>query len=119
MANALNANPIIIDTDFVSWRATQTLNTGSLPGYTFKRQPGIHVTKLMLESNGTTVAGVVTITDPLDSTILWTSNVIVTAGAAGTVLDEDDFQGHFPGWRDFSVTGVTATVTKLFIWYSQ
>jgi hypothetical protein len=123
MANNYNSNPLLLDTDFVSWRALQTLNVGNLPSNAQQnsgavvRQPGIRPTKILLESNGTTVAGTVSITDPIDSRILWFTNVIVTAGAAGTPIDEDDFAEHFPTWKDFSVTGLTATVTKLYIWY--
>lgn len=117
MANSLNSNPIIVDTDFTSWRATQTLNTGSVPGYSFKRQPGIRPYRITLLSNGVTSAALVTVTDPNDSTVLWQAEVAATAGATGTILLDEDWDVQLPAWRDFSVTGVTAAVAKLQIWY--
>jgi hypothetical protein len=124
MANSYNSNPIILDTDIsTGWRANQTLNTGNLPSHaqqfsgTVTRQPGIIVSKIVLESNGTTVAGVVTVADPNDGTVLWNSAVAAGAGATGTVLTREDFSDNFPAWRDFKVTGLTTTVSKIYIWY--
>jgi|SRR5581483_3283404 len=111
MANSYNSQPIILDTDIASgWRALQNLAT---------KQIGIRPTKLIIESNGTTVAGTVSIVDPNDSTQLYLAAIGAGAGAAGTVLVREDFPGWFPAWRDFKVTGLTATVTKIFIWYRQ
>ena len=113
MANSYNSNPIILDTDIATgWRANQTLNTGNLPGYSFARQPGIRVTKIVLTANGVTAAGTVTVADPNDSTVLFSTPVTTTQ--ADLVFD---FADHSAAWRDFKVTGLTATVTKISIWY--
>ncbi len=120
MANSYNSNPIILDTDIATgWRANQTLNTGSVPGYSFTRQPGIHPTKILFESAGAAnTAGTVTVADPNDATVLWTTAVAASATtAAGVILTREDFEENFPGWRDFKVTGLTATGTKMYIWY--
>jgi hypothetical protein len=124
VANSYNSNPLIFDTDTTQgWRSLQTLNTGNLPttaqqlSGAVTRQWGVRVTKIVLESNGTTVAGVVTVADPNDGTILWNSGVAAAAGATGTILTREDFADHFPAWRDFKITGLTATVTKVYIWY--
>lgn len=121
MANALNQVPVIIDTDMASgWRALQTLNVGNLqptiqnPG-PITRQWGVRVFKVTLETNGTTVAGTVTITRPGDNLVLW--SYPVPAGATAGIIKSEDFAGSFPAWRDFQVQGVTATVTKVKIWY--
>lgn len=120
MSNSYNSLPIIIDTDFVSWRNSQTLNTGNLPATIqnpgpIKRQGGLKITKVVLMTNGTTAAGTVNVTDPIDSTILFTG--IVTLSAPAGVITTQDWQKNMPLWRDFSVTGCTATNTKLLIWY--
>lgn len=120
MANSLNSLPIIVDTDFVSWRNTQTLNTGNLPATVqqpgpIRRQFGLKIAKLVLMTNGATTAGTISITDPIDSTILETFNVTTTAPAG--IITTQDWADNMPLWRDFSVTGVTATGTKLLIWY--
>lgn len=121
MANSYNTNPIILDTDIATgWRANQTLNTGSVPGYTASRQPGIRPTKIVLETNGATSgAGTVVVADPNFSTsVLWNSAVAASATTqSGAILTREDFEDNFPGWRDFTVTGLTATVTKIYIWY--
>lgn len=120
MANSLNSLPIIVDTDFVSWRNTQTLNTGNLPATVqqpgpIRRQFGLKIAKLVLMTNGATTAGTINITDPTDNTILETFNVTTTAPAG--IITTQDWADNMPLWRDFSVTGVTATGTKLLIWY--
>jgi hypothetical protein len=125
VANSYNSNPIILDTDIsTGWRANQTLNTGNSPATIQQpnpsaRQWGIRPYKIILESAGVTSAGTVTIQDPIDSTVLWNAAVASAAGPSGTVIpnDRDDFEGTMPLWRDFKVTGLTATVTKIYIWY--
>lgn len=127
MANSYNSNPIILDTDIsTGWRANQTLNTGNLPqnqyqqqvsGVTTTRQWGIRPFRIQLLSNGTTVAGTVVVADPVDATILWQAAVAAAAGAAGTILIDESFNPITANWRDFKVTGLTATLTKIQIWY--
>jgi hypothetical protein len=125
MANSYNSNPIILDTDIsTGWRANQTLNTGNLTttaqqfSGAVTRQWGIRVTKIVLESVGTaSVTGLVTVADPNDATVLWNFGVTGATQQAGTVITREDFATHFPAWRDFKVTGLTGTSTKIFIWY--
>lgn len=113
MANNYNNNPIVLDTDMASgWKSLQALFANAASAV------GIRVYKIELVSNGTTVAGTVSIVDPTTNQPLWGPiAVAATAGAAGTVLQREDFAMQMPAFRDFKVTGLTATVTKLYIWY--
>jgi hypothetical protein len=125
MANSYNSNPIILDTDMASgWRSLQTLNTGNSPATIQNpnpapRQWGIRPYKILLQSNGVTNVGLVLVTDPIDGTILYQDDVPSAVGAAGTVIPNDhpDFNPITATWRDFKVTGLTATVSKMTIWY--
>jgi hypothetical protein len=124
MANSYNSNPILINTDIATgWRANQTLNTGNLPSTAQQysgavvRQPGIRPYRLQVLAAGAgSAAGTITITDPKDSTVLW-QDAVVAAVATGTIIIDEDWDVTLPAWRDFIVTGVTATSTQLQIWY--
>lgn len=123
MANSYNSNPIILDTDTASgWRGLQTLNAGNLPSTAQQnsgavtRQWGIQVTKIQVVSAGVTAAATVSVVDPNDSTTLFTYGVAAAAGAAGTLLMNQDLTTAMK-WRDFKVTGLTTGVVKLYIWY--
>lgn len=109
MANTLNNYPIIIDTDLVSYRA-------SAPSL-----QGIRVQKLVLAvaAGGDSVAGQVTITAPSDSAILYPPIQVPTGQPAFTILfvDNPTAPSSSLTWRDFAVTGVTGTGTRLFLWY--
>ena len=110
MANWYNTQPIILDTDTATgWRALQTLTTN---------QFGIRVTKITLVANGTGgSAGVVSILDPLTSQVLYPPLYVAAAqAAAGIVLYFDDCVPALT-WRDFMVSGLTATQSTLYIWY--
>ena len=126
MANSYNSMPIILDTDTASgWVGLQTLNVGNLPSNAQQlsgavaRMPGVRPFRLQILSNGVTVAGVISVTDPKDSTILWQAAIAATAGATGTIIIDEAFDNTRLTWRDFKVTGLTATVTKMQIWYRQ
>lgn len=95
--NYLSQNPIIINAPVSSWRNSQTLNTGTLPGYSFPRQPGIRVTQIAWMDPG--VNGSFTFTDPIDSTILW-EGMTPADYAGGDVIYS--FQDDPLTWRDFS-----------------
>ncbi len=108
MANALNQKPIIIDTDITSYRTAASV------------LQGVRVTKLILAVGGgaVSVAGNVTITAPSDSAVLYPPLAVTSAQAAYTILFSDeptDAKGSLT-WRDFAVTGVTATKTILYLW---
>lgn len=107
MANFPNNMPISLDTDIASWGAAQTLQA---------RAPGIRVYKLALQAVGTTVAGAVTITNPIDGSILLPTMVVAAGSVANTMLYYDNITDLLT-WKDFSTTGLTATNTRLFIWY--
>lgn len=109
MANSYNSLPIVLDTDFVSFKAHQTLQT---PGF------GIRVYKiaLVVAAGGASSAGTIAITDPIDSTVLYPPLPVAASTPAGTVLFTDNIDTQTQ-WRDFSVTGLTATGTKLMVWY--
>jgi hypothetical protein len=106
MANSLNSMPIVVDTDLASFFAGQTLQT---------QRFGLRVWKIMLEAAASTSAGTVSITEPNSGAVLWFAGVPATQ-AAGTVIVNDNLQ-QLAQWRDFAVTGATATATRLYIWY--
>lgn len=116
MANSLNSLPMIIDTDITTWRNNAAIVAA---GYT----TGIRVKKLVLAvgPGGASSAGSVTITAPSDSTTLYPPIPVAAAIAANSILSTDeptDALGTLT-WRDFAVTGLTATGTRLFLWWSQ
>lgn len=115
MANSLTNFPMSIDADITTWRgATAVVNAGY--------KTGIRVKKLILAvgSTGTSTAGTVTITAPSDSANLVAPIPVTASQAAYTVLYSDeptDPMGTFT-WRDFAVTGLTATNTVLWLWWT-
>jgi hypothetical protein len=111
MANLYNQLPIQLSQDFVSWRANQTL-----VAQTSNALAGIRPFKIVLASNGTTVAGTVSITAPSDGALLYPVLQIPSGQATGSILYTDVVPTSLT-WRDFSVTGLTATDTVLYIWY--
>lgn len=115
MANSLNSRPLIIDTDITTWRNNAAIVAA---GYA----TGIRVVKLILQvgTTGTSVAGTVTITAPSDSATLYTPLTVPVGQTANVVLftDEPTEPLGTLTWRDFAVTGVTATNTRLLLWWT-
>ena len=113
MSNALTQKPIIIDTDMTTFRGASAVTA---LGWT----QGLRVTKLVLAVGGSavSVAGTVTIQDPNNAT-LYPPLVVLASQAANTILyvDEPTEATGALTWRDFAVTGVTATKTILYLWY--
>lgn len=107
MANSLNTMPITVDTDLASFGAAQTLQAKPF---------GLRVWKIALVATTATTAGTVTITDPTSNTPLVAPMLVTAAQTADTILYYDN-PTQLLQWRDFKVTGVTATGTRLFIWY--
>lgn len=107
MANNLNSLPILIDTDIASFGAAQTLQASPF---------GLRVWKIALYAAASTTAGTVTITEPISGIPLMAPMVVASGIAAGTLLYYDN-PTQLLQWRDFAVTGVTATGTKLMVWY--
>ena len=110
MANSLNSLPMIIDTDITSYRLT-----------TGERLQGIRVSKLVLvvDATGASTTGTVTITAPSDGSLLYPPLLVPAASPAYTVLYLDNPDPNAPiNWRDFAVTGVTATGTRLFLYWT-
>ena|SRR5690349_7670382 len=106
--------PVFLDTDTsvvgnTNWRGS---SGGQLVfGANVK---GIIPTLVVLAPNGTVVAGTVTVTDPQQTS----GNLLkynVTASFVGPIEIPIGSSGAL--WRDFVVTGLTATVTSLQIWY--
>jgi len=115
MSNSLGNFPMVIDTDITTWRSAAAVVS---LGYA----TGIRVLKLVLSvgPSGASSAGTVTITAPSDNATLYEPMVVPTGQAAYTVLYEDnltDTKGTLT-WRDFAVTGVTATGTRLFLYWT-
>ncbi len=101
--------PIILDTDITSYRTAAS------------QLQGVRVTKLVLAvgPGGASSAGTVTITAPSDSATLYPPMVVAAGVGANSILYADeppDTKGTLT-WRDFAVTGVTATGTRLFLWW--
>lgn len=110
MANALTSLPMIIDTDITSYRTTSG-----------ERLQGIRVQKLTLAvgPGGASTAGNVTITAPSDSSTLFPPMAVPGSSGANTILFVDNpDSGDYLTWRDFAVTGLTATGTRLFLWWT-
>jgi len=111
MANLYNQMPIQLDTDIASYRAAQTLvaPTSNVP-------TNVNVWKLVLQVNATSVAGTVTITKPSDGTNLFPPMPVAAGATAGSILYLDE-PNSLMNWADFAVTGLTATSTRLWLWY--
>ncbi len=61
--------------------------------------------------------GLVTVTDPNDSTLLYeVYNTATTAGVGQILYDSSTFDATLT-WRDFKVTGATSAKVALLIWY--
>ena len=112
--NSLTTKPIRIDTDITTFRNAAAVTA---LGWT----QGIRVTKLVLAvgSGGASSAGTVAITDQNGATLYPTIPVAASI-AANSILSTDEptnAKGDLT-WRDFAVTGVTATGTVLWLWYA-
>jgi hypothetical protein len=112
MANSYNSLPILVDTDIsTGWRANQTLSSNTYA-------TGLRIVKIALVvSSATSSSGTVTITDPNDNTKLYPPLQVAAGVAQNAILYTDNLDSQSLQWRDFNVTGVTATGTRLFIWY--
>lgn len=110
MANLFNQFPVVLDTDFSSFRAGQTLQSQAF---------GLRVYKLSLvvAPGGVSSAGSVTITAPSDSAALYPPMPVSASTPAKTILYTDNLDNQQLPWRDFAVTGLTATGTVLYVWY--
>jgi hypothetical protein len=105
---------MILDGDITTWRKAATVVSA---GYT----TGIRVQKLLLIVGASAASlGTVAITAPSDSAPLYPILSVAASTAANTELFLDsptDTTGALT-WRDFAVTGLTATGTKLWIWWT-
>jgi hypothetical protein len=115
MANKLNNLPMVIDTDITTWRNNATITAA---GYT----TGIRVKKVVLTvgPGGASAAGTVTIQAPSDSATLYPPMPVAASIAANSILitDEPPDETGTLTWRDFKVTGVTATGTILYLYWT-
>jgi hypothetical protein len=112
MANSPVSNPIIIDTDITSYRQIAAVVAAG-------GGQGIRVSKLVLAVGSVAgAAGTVFITAPSDSATLYPPIAVGATPAAYTIILNDNITspGDALTWRDFAVTGVTATGTRLFLW---
>lgn len=107
MANSLGSMPLTVDTDIASFGAAQTLQNTPF---------GIRVWKMALVATTTTSAGTVTVTEPNSGIPLLAPMVVGPGATVGTTLYYDN-PTQLLQWRDFAVTGLTATGTRLFVWY--
>lgn len=115
MANQPLNQPMTLDTDTTSWRNITAVKNA---GYT----TGIRVYKLVLVvgTGGASSAGTVTITAPSDSINLYPPLPVAASVGARSILYSDEPTeplGTFT-WRDFAVTGLTATGTVLYLYWT-
>lgn len=105
MANSFN-QPLVLDTDFANYRTAASVSQG------------LRVLKMMLVvGSATAVAGSVTIVNPNNNQALYPPMAVGTQGP-NTVLVNENLTGQaIAGWPNFSVTGLTATKTVLYIWF--
>lgn len=108
MANQPNNMPATFDTDLVSFGAAQTLQHTPF---------GIRVWKLALVvAAATSTAGTVQVSEPNSGAPLLAPMVVPAASPVGTVLYFDN-PTQLLQMRDFGVTGLTSTGTRLMLWY--
>jgi hypothetical protein len=117
MSNSFSSCPICLDTDITTFRSASAVIAANVT-----QGCGIRVSKLVLTvgPGGASSAGTVTITAPSDSAQLYPPMPVAASIAANSILATDeppDTAGDLT-WRDFAVTGLTATGTKLYLWYS-
>lgn len=107
MANSYNTRPLVFDTDFSSFRTAASATSG------------IRVEKLVLAVGGsaTSTAGTVTIKAP-DGITLYPPMAVPASQAEYSILfnEPPNVWTDVLTWRDFAVTGLTATGTVLYIW---
>jgi hypothetical protein len=109
MANNYNSMPVVIDTDITNWGTSQTLQTKPF---------GLRVYKIALYVGAaTSSAGTVTVTEPNTSINLVTPMIVAASTTQNTTVYSDNPTQHLLFPSNFAVTGVTATGTKLLIWY--
>lgn len=102
MANSYTTQPLYFDTDMtVGFREESGLLSG---------QEGVFVCNMLIIPNGTVAAGTINIVDPVSSAVLFKYPV-------ATTLTPVSISFYVPlQWRDFKITGLTATVTAIQIW---
>lgn len=111
MANSLSTNPLVLTADLASFQAAQTLTAQSEP-------LGIRIRKRALYANASTVAGTVTVTDPVSGRLLLVPVAVAAYQITDAVLYAQDFPSDPQMWTNFSATGLTATKTTLVLWWS-
>lgn len=111
MANNLVATPMSLDTDLASYQAAQTLTAQA-------ELLGLKIRKIALFANASTVAGTVTITDPVTNANLVQPIPVAATLAAGAPIFTDDLTSSLT-WADFKVTGLTATKATLLLWWGR
>src|ERR1700733_3546564 len=119
MSNVFSSNPVYIDTDTTV--AGNTNWKGSSGGSKYTGGIGIRPVQLIITALGATTAGFVVINE-INSTGGGTGPVlfkaeIPTLGATASGNFTYTFEFANSGWKDFIVTGATATGTALQIYY--
>lgn len=107
MANVYNSMPISLDTDMASFFAGQTLQA---------QRFGLRVYKIAVVAAAGTTAGNILITEPNSGIALYEPIAVpasLTAGA-GVLTDNPTYPLQ---WRDFAVSGLSATGARLLVWY--
>lgn len=108
MANSFTTMPLILDTDFTSYRATAGVANGIRP-----------CKIALVVSAATATAGTVTITSTATGNSPLYIPILVGTQVQNTIIINDNVESSRLNWLDFNVTGLTATGTKLYIWYNS
>lgn len=106
MANLLTQNPFFVDTDMTTayWETTGILPNGG----------SLFITKILLTCPGGSVtAGTINVSDGATTPIKLLTIPVATTVVLPLLLD---FTVPL-SWRDFKISGLTATATSLQIWY--
>ena len=110
--NSLVTKPITVDTDLTTY-------TGAAAVRALGGVQGVRVQKLSLVvgTGGSSSAGTVTITGS-DGIALYPPLAVAASIGARAVLFSDNPTAPNSSltWKDFAVTGVTATGTVLYLW---
>jgi len=119
MSNSFNVMPLFLDTDTTTgaatnWRGSSGCTLAGIGSH------GIKPTRILVlpAVSGTAIAaGTIIVSDPQSSTALLTIPIVLPAATEPFDIVQILLEQTSALWRDFVVTGLTATKAALQIWY--
>lgn len=109
MANIYNSNPLILDTDIASYRTAASASFGIKPSKIV----------LIVGGGATSSAGTVIVTRPSDSVQIYPPISVSASLPENYIVVADDLGSKaLLNWNDFAVSGLTATGTRLFVFFN-